>query len=94
MEGEEGIRISLDPRNGEGITEEELGLERAKFAVTPMISSQSGKMDSDSFALSYRDATLYQRLLDRHSLRCIGHGESRIKPGRYAYGQTQQYRGF
>ena len=42
---------------------EELGLERSKPAGTPMIVSQSGKMDSDSRASSLRDATLYRRLV-------------------------------
>ena len=38
---------------------EELFLEGAKPADTPMIVSQSSKKDSDSRALSMRDATLY-----------------------------------
>ena len=42
---------------------EELGLEGAKPADTPMIVSQSSKKDSDSRALSMRDATLYRRLV-------------------------------
>ena len=42
---------------------EELGLEGAKPADTPMIVSQSSKKDSDSRAVSMRDATLYSRLL-------------------------------
>ena len=45
---------------------EELGLEGAKPADIPMIVSQSGKMDSDSRALSLRDATLYRRLVADH----------------------------
>ena len=77
---------------------EELGLEGAKPADTPRNVSQSGKIDSDSRALSLRDATLYRRLvvklnylaMDRatHSLRCIEHGESRTKRDRCGYGQT------
>ena len=42
---------------------EELGVEGAKPAHTPMIVSQSSKKDSDSHALSMRDATLYRRLV-------------------------------
>ena len=38
-------------------------LDGAKSADTPMIVSQSDKMDNDSRALSLRDATLYQRLV-------------------------------
>ena len=66
---------------------------------TPTIVSQSGKMDSDSRALSLRDATLYRRLvaklnylaMDRpHTLRCIDRGELRVKPERCGYGQTQE----
>ena len=57
-----GIRISPDPRHVKGIIEE-LGLEGAKPADTLMIVSQSGKMDSDSRALSLWDATLYWRLV-------------------------------
>ena len=34
-----------------------------KFQTTPMIVSQSGKMDSDSRALGLRGATLYRRLV-------------------------------
>ena len=59
---EEGIRISRDPRHVKEIIEE-LGLEGAKHADTPMIVSQSGKMDRYSRALSLRDATLYRRLV-------------------------------
>ena len=59
---EAGIRISLDPRHVKDIIEE-LGLEGAKPADTPMIVSQSRKKDSDSRALSMRDATLYRRLV-------------------------------
>ena len=42
---------------------EKLRLEGAKPADTSIIVSQSGKMDSDSRALSLRDATLYRRLV-------------------------------
>ena len=59
---EEGIRISPDPRHVKEIVEE-LGLERAKPADTPMIVSQSCQMDSDSRGLSLRDAMLYRRLV-------------------------------
>ena len=51
-----------DPRHVKDIIEE-LGLEGAKPADTPMIVSQSSKKDSDSRALSMRDATLYRRLV-------------------------------
>ena len=44
---EAGIRISPDPRHVKDIIEE-LGLEGAKLADTPMIVSQSSKKDSDS----------------------------------------------
>ena len=54
---EAGIRISPDPRHVKDIIEE-LGLEGAKPADTPMIVSQS-----DSRALSMRDATLHKRLV-------------------------------
>ena len=57
---EEGIPISSDPRHVKEIIEE-LDLDGAKFADTPMIVSQSGKLDSDSRALSLWDATLYRR---------------------------------
>ena len=46
---------------------EELGLEGAKLAGTPMVVSQSSKKDSDSRALSMRDATLYRRLVAKLS---------------------------
>ena len=59
---EAGIRISPDPRHVKDIIEE-LGLKGAKPADTPMIVSQSSKKDSDSRALSMRDATLYRRLV-------------------------------
>ena len=59
---EASIRISPDPRHVKDIIEE-LGLEGAKLADTPMIVSQSSKKDSDSRALSMRDATLYRRLV-------------------------------
>ena len=59
---EAGIRISPDPRHVKDIMEE-LGLEGAKPADTPMIVGQSSKKDSDSRALSMRDATLYRRLV-------------------------------
>ena len=59
---EAGIRISPDPRHVKDIIEE-LGLEGAKPADTPVIVSQSSKKDSDSRALSMRDATLYRRLV-------------------------------
>ena len=42
---------------------EELGLEGAKPADTPMTVSKSGKVDSDSHALGTRDATRYRRLV-------------------------------
>ena len=89
-----GIRISPDPRHVKDIIEE-LGLEGAKPADTPMIVSRS-----DSRALSMRDATLHKRtrgkveLLGngstRHSLRCIDHGKPSIKPERCEHGQTQK----
>ena len=50
---EKEIRISPDPRHVKEIFEE-LGLEGAKSADTPMIVSQSGKIDGDSRALSLR----------------------------------------
>ena len=59
---EEGIRISLDPRHAKEIIQE-LGLEGAKSADTPIIVSQSGKTDNDFRALSLWDATVYQRLV-------------------------------
>ena len=59
---EAGIRISPDPRHVKDIIEE-LGLEGAKPADTPLIVSQSSKKDSDSRALSMRDATLHRRLV-------------------------------
>ena len=59
---EAGIRISPDPRHVKDIIEE-LGLVGAKPADTPMIVSQSSKKDSDSRALSMRDATLDRRLV-------------------------------
>ena len=59
---EAGIRTSPDPRHVKDIIEE-LGLEGAKPADTPMIVSQSSKKDSDSRVLSMRDATLYRRLV-------------------------------
>ena len=59
---EEGIRVSPDPRHVKEFTDE-LGLEGAKLADTPMIVSQSGTMDSDSRAQSLRDATQYRRLV-------------------------------
>ena len=59
---EAGIRISPDPRHVKDIIEE-LGLEGAKPADTPMVVSQSSKKDSDSRALSMRDATLCRRLV-------------------------------
>ena len=59
---EAGIRISPDPRHVKDIIEE-LGLEGAKPADTPLIVSQSSKKDSDSRALSMRDATLYRGLV-------------------------------
>ena len=95
---EAGIRISPDPRHVKDIIEE-LGLERAKPADTPMILSQSSKKDSDSRALSMRDATVKEtrgkvELLGngstRHSLRCIDHGKPSIKPERCGHGQTQK----
>ena len=86
---EAGIRISPDPRHVKDIIEE-LGLEGAKPADTPMIVSQSSKKDSDSRALSMRDATLYRRLVARHTLRCIDHGKPSIKPERCGLGQTQK----
>ena len=49
---ETGIRVSPDPRHVKNIIEE-LGLEGAKPADTPMIVSQSSK----------KDATLYRRLV-------------------------------
>ena len=95
---EAGIRISPDPRHVKDIIEE-LGLEGAKPADTPMIVSQSSKKDSDSRALSMRDATVQEtrgkvELLGngstRHSLRCIDHGKPSIKPERCGHGQTQK----
>ena len=59
---EEGIRISPNPRHVKEIIEE-LGLEGAKRADTPIIVSQWGTMDSDSRALSLRDAALYWSLV-------------------------------
>ena len=59
---EEGIRISLGPRNMQGIIEE-LGPEEAKLAHIPMIVSQSGKMDGDCRALSLLGAALCWRLV-------------------------------
>ena len=64
---------------------EELGLEGAKRADTPMIVSQSGKVDSDSRAMSLLDNGS-----PRHSLRCIDYGKSRIKPERCGYGHAQE----
>ena len=64
---EEGIRISPNLRHVKEIIEE-LGLEGAKPADTPMIVSQWGTMDSDSRALSLRDATLYRRLVAKLDL--------------------------
>ena len=91
--------MSPDPRHVKDIIEE-LGLEGAKSADTPMIVSQSSKKDSDSCALSMRDATLYRRLVaklkllghgsTRHSLRCIDLGKPSIKPERCGHGQTQK----
>ena len=49
---ETGIRISPDPRHVKDIIEE-LGLEGAKPADTPMIVSQSSKKDSDSRATEH-----------------------------------------
>ena len=59
---EAGIRTSPDPRHVKDIIDE-LGLEGAKPADTPMIVSQSSEKDSDSRALSMPDATLYRRLV-------------------------------
>ena len=96
---EEGIRVSLDPRHVKEIIEE-LGLEGAKPAGTPMIVSQSGKMDSDSRASSLRDATLYSEACGqvetlgngspRHSPRCINLGKSRIEPERCGHGRARE----
>ena len=46
---EKEMRISRDPRHVKEISDE-LGLEGAKPADTPMVASQSGKLDSDSRA--------------------------------------------
>ena len=58
--------MSPDPRHVKEIVEE-LGLEGTKPADTATIVSHSGKMDSDSRALSLRDATLYRRLVAKLS---------------------------
>ena len=75
---------------------EELGLEGAKPADTPMIVSQSDKVDSDSRALSHTvpeacgQVELHGNGSPRHSLRCIDHGKSRIKPERCGHGHAQE----
>ena len=51
---EEAIRMTPDPRHVKEIIEE-LGLEGARPADTPMIVSQSGEIDSVSRALRLRD---------------------------------------
>ena len=69
---EEGIRISLDRGHVKEILEE-LVLDGAKPADTPMIVSQSSKMHSemhsDSRALNVRDAALYRRLVAKLKMR-------------------------
>ena len=67
-------------------------MEPLENETWPNRVNQSGKLDSDSRALSLRDATLYWRLVAKlnYSLRCIDHGESRLKLGRCGYGQNQE----
>ena len=96
---EEGIRMSRDPRHVKDIIEE-LGLEGAKPADTPkMMVSQSGKMDSDSRALSSvpqacGPVELLGNGSPRYSLSLHRSWESRIKPERRGHGQTQEWGAF
>ena len=93
--------MTLEKIMGPGTTDvSEIVMLNPSLQHTPMIVSQSGKMDSDSRALSLRSATLYRRLvaklncleMDRPDIRHAASimEESRIKPERCGYGQTQE----
>ena len=96
---EKGIRISPDPRHVKEIIEE-LCLDGATPGDTPMIMNQSSndrqRLPCPEHARCHTvpEARCQIELLGngsaRHSLRCINHEESRLKPERCGYGQTQE----
>ena len=59
----------------------------------PIVVSQSGRIESDFRALSERIATLYRRLVANWNYLAMDRridGESRFKPERCGYGQSQE----